>query len=118
MSAELIATVVTIAAVLLLGLFLFVVLPLLIDRDDAVPDGAIPAADILDRVAAQGSLRTDSWQLEPTHRAPDVPYTPDQAHAEMQRHRGCGTDRCEAKHTAFWALVDAGHAVPDSRAVR
>jgi hypothetical protein len=118
MPVELVATAVTIAGVLLLGFLLFVVLPWLIDRDDAMPDAAIPAADILDRVAAQGSLRTDSWQLEPSHRAPTEPYTPEQAHAVMQQHRECGTDRCDAKHAAFWTLVDAGHAVPDVRAVR
>ncbi|MEU0503985.1 hypothetical protein [Nocardia sp. NPDC005998] len=112
MTAELIATLLTIAAVFLLGWLLFFFLPWLIDRDDSVPDGAISAADILERVAAQGSLRTDSWELEPSHRAPAEPYTPEQAHAEMQRHRKCGTDLCPAKYSAFWTLVDAGRAVP------
>ncbi|WP_433626090.1 hypothetical protein [Nocardia sp. CA-120079] len=119
MTAELIATCVTVAAVLLLGGLLFVLLPWLLDRGgDAVPDGAIPAADILERVAAQGSLRTDSWELEPSHRAPAEGYTPERAHAEMQRHRECATDLCAAKYAAFWCLVDAGEAVPDTRAVR
>ncbi|MFE9327153.1 hypothetical protein ACIHDR_37330 [Nocardia sp. NPDC052278] len=118
MTAKLIATLVTIAAVLLLGWLLFVFLPWLLDRDDAVPDGAVAAAEILERIADQGSLRTDSWQLEPSHRAPAEGYTSEQAHAEMQRHRECGTDRCAAKHMAFWTLVDAGHVTPDVRTVR
>ena len=119
MPAELIATLVTIAAVLVLGWLLFAVLPWILDHGgDAYPEGAIPAADILERVAMQGSLRTDSWQLEPSHRAPNVPYTPEQAHAEMRRHCECSTDHCAAKHLAFWTLVDAGHAIPDVRAVR
>ncbi|MEV6136523.1 hypothetical protein AB0L63_10795 [Nocardia sp. NPDC051990] len=119
MTAELIATLVTIAAVLLLGWLLFVFLPWVLDRGgDAYPDGAIPVADILERVAAQGSLSIDSWQLEPSHRAPTAPYSPVQAHAEMQRHRECATDLCAAKYSAFWCLVDAGEAVPDARAVR
>lgn len=113
MTAEFIATLVTVAAVLLLGWLLFIFLPWLLDRGgEALPDGAMRAADILERIGDEGSLRTDSWQLAPTHRAPDEGYTPEEAHREMQRHRKCGTDRCAAKHTAFWVLVDAGRAVP------
>ncbi|WP_329408290.1 hypothetical protein OG563_38745 [Nocardia vinacea] len=93
-------------------------LPCVADRDDSVPEGALPAAEILDRIAAEGTLCIDSWQLEPSHRAPEVPYTAEQAHAELQRHRECGTNLCAAKYEAFWTLVDAGHSVPDVRAVR
>jgi hypothetical protein len=118
MTAELIATIVTVAAVLLLGWLLFVFLPWLLDRDDAVPDGAVLSADILERIAREGTLRTDSWQLEPSHRAPADGYTPEEAHREMQRHRECGTDRCAAKHKAFWTLVDAGRAVPAPEVTR
>ncbi|MFI6366034.1 hypothetical protein ACIBG0_25135 [Nocardia sp. NPDC050630] len=116
MTAELIATLVTGGAVLLLGFLLFIFLPWLLDRGgEALPDGAIRAADILDRIGDDGSLRTDSWQLEPSHRAPAEGYTTEQAHKAMQRHRECATDMCPAKHSAFWTLVDAGRAVPDGR---
>lgn len=113
-----IALIVTAAAILALWGGIRYGLPPLIDRDDAIPDGAVSSVDILDHVAAEDALRTDSWQVEPSHRAPSEPYTPEQAHAEMQRHCECGTDLCTAKYEAFWALVDAGHAVPDARAVR
>lgn len=93
-------------------------LPWLTDRDDTRPAGAVLSADILERVAAEGVLRTDSWQLEPTHRAPTDPFTPEQAHTAMQQHLECGTDRCAAKHAALWLLVDAGLTVPDERVVR
>lgn len=93
-------------------------LPWLIDRDAAIPADAVHSADILDRVAAEGSLRTDSWQLEPSHRTPTAEYTPEQAHATMQQHRECTTDWCDAKHAAFWTLADAGLLIPDARAIR
>ncbi|WP_329411948.1 hypothetical protein OG563_06030 [Nocardia vinacea] len=119
MTAELIATIVTVAAVLLLGWLLFVLLPWILDRGgEALPDGAVRAADLLGRIGDDGSLRTDSWELEPSHRAPAEGYTPEQAHKEMQRHRECATDRCAAKHSAFWTLVDAGRVTPDVRTVR
>ncbi|UGT63597.1 hypothetical protein [Nocardia asteroides] len=82
------------------------------------PEDSRAHGGILDRVAAEGTLRSDSWQLEPTHRAPSMPYSPERAHAEMRRHRDCGTDTCAAKHAAFWTLVDDGQIVPDARAVR
>ncbi|WP_327113456.1 hypothetical protein OHB12_31615 [Nocardia sp. NBC_01730] len=113
-----IALIVTAAAILALWCGIRYGLPYLIDRGEAIPDGAVSSVDILDRVAAEGTLRTDSWQLEPSHRAPTEPYTPERAHAEMQRHRECGTDICSAKYAAFWALADSGQIVPDARAVR
>ncbi|MEU0504039.1 hypothetical protein [Nocardia sp. NPDC005998] len=119
MTAELIAIISTIVAVLLLGWLLFVFLPWLLDHGgDAAPDGAIPAVDILKRVAAQYSPRADSWELEPSRRAPVEPYPPEQAHAETQRHRECGIELCPAKHSAFWTLVDAGPAVAGPGVVR
>lgn len=93
-------------------------LPWLTDRDDAKPVGAVMSADILIRVAAEGTLRTDSWELEPSHRAPTDPYTPEQAHQTMQWHLECGTDVCAAKHAALGTLIDAGLTVLDVRVVR
>ncbi|WP_328410321.1 hypothetical protein [Nocardia sp. NBC_00403] len=118
MPAQSIALLFVAAAIALLWLAVRYLLPWLLDRDTAVPEGAVHSVDILERVAAEGSLRTDSWQLEPSHRAPSDPYTPEQAHIAMQQHRDCGTDLCAAKHSAFWTLVDAGHAVPDARVER
>jgi hypothetical protein len=93
-------------------------LPRLTDRDDAMPAGAVMSADILIRVAAEGTLRSDSWELEPSHRAPTVPFTPEQAHQTMQWHLECGTDNCAAKHAALGILIDAGLTVLDVRTVR
>ncbi|WP_433202787.1 hypothetical protein ACQP1G_12905 [Nocardia sp. CA-107356] len=113
-----IALIVTAAAILALWCGIGYWLPYLIDRDDTIPDGAVSSVDILDRVTAEGTLRTDSWELEPSHRAPPEPYTPEQAHAEMRRHRDCRTDICLAKYAAFWTLADSGQIVADARAVR
>lgn len=93
-------------------------LPRLTDRDDTRPAGAVLSAEILERVAAEGVLRSDSWQLEPSHRAPTDPFTPEQAHTAMQQHRECATDDCAAKHAALGILIDAGLTVPDVRVVR
>ncbi|WP_330253473.1 hypothetical protein OG874_02340 [Nocardia sp. NBC_00565] len=108
-----IALIVTAAAILALWCGIRFGLPYLIDRDDAIPDGAVSSADILDRVTAEGGLRTDSWQLEPSHRAPSQP-----SNAEIRRHRECGTDICSAKYAAFWTLADSGQIVPDARVLR
>ncbi|MGW4771746.1 hypothetical protein ACWEO2_27360 [Nocardia sp. NPDC004278] len=83
-----IALIVTAAAILVLCCGIGYWLPYVIDRDrdDTIPDGAVSGVDILDRVTAEGTLRTDSWELEPSHRASPEPYTPEQAHAEMRRH--------------------------------
>lgn len=96
MTAELVATIVTVAAVLLLGWLLFVFLPWLIDRETAVPDGAVQSADILERIALECTLRTDSCQLELSHCAPSDPYTPEQAHVVTQQHRECAIELCAA----------------------
>ncbi len=82
------------------------------------PETVSAPPDILDVIAREGVLRSESWQLEPSHRAPLDPYTPEQAHAAMQQHVDCGTDICRAKYAAFWLLVDEGLVVPDARAVR
>lgn len=83
---------------------------------DAAPPDAVSASTILDRIATEGVLRTDSWQLEPSHRAPTVSYSPEQAHAAMQHHIACGMSWCGAKHDAYWTLVRAGKIRPDLRA--
>ncbi|RJO76378.1 hypothetical protein D5S18_08560 [Nocardia panacis] len=83
----------------------------------ADPCGAV-TTHLLDLFESERALRGDPWQLEPSHRAPSRPLTPEQAHWEMQRHRTCGTDLCPMKHAAFWTLVDAGQTIPDPRASR
>jgi hypothetical protein len=112
------ALLVTAAAVPIVYWSVVFLLPWLTDRDDTQPAGAVMSADILIRVATEGSLRTDSFQLEPSHRAPTDPYTPEQAHKAMQWHRECGTDVCAAKHSALGVLIDAGLTVLDVRTVR
>lgn len=47
-------------------------------------------------------------------RAPYARFTPEQAHREMQRHRACTVEGCERKAAAFYALVAAGRATPDT----
>jgi hypothetical protein len=118
MSAGMTALLFTAAAIPIVWWSAVYLLPRLTDRDDTMPVGAVMSADILIRVATEGSLRTDSFQLEPSHRAPTDPYTPEQAHKAMQWHRECGTDICAAKHSALYTLVDAGLTVPDVRVVR
>ncbi|MGY1945002.1 hypothetical protein [Nocardia asiatica] len=87
------AGVVTVALALLAG-GTFFVLPYLLDRDDALPESAVPVTDIFDRL--------------------DIEH----AHATMQDHVRCSIDSCPDKAYAYWTLVDAGHVVPDVRAQR
>lgn len=89
----------TIVAVAFLLWTVFVGLPCVLDRPVDVP-GSEPVAG---RVC---------------HAAPEVSYTPEEAHREMQVLINCDTVTCPAKHAAFWTVVDAGHATPDSRLVR
>lgn len=101
------------------GLIAFIAILAALDRADRTSDVVVAdRSDILQVVTAEGSLRTDPWQLETAHRTPTTPYTPEQAHTAMQQHRECGTDICGAKYTAFWALADAGKLIADERAVR
>ncbi|MGK8520946.1 hypothetical protein ACRS6B_05015 [Nocardia asteroides] len=85
---------VVVVALALLAVATFYVLPYLLDRDDAIPDAAVPALDIIDRL--------------------DIEH----AHEVMQGHVRCGIDSCSDKAYAYWTLVDAGHIVPDERAQR
>ncbi|WP_406269540.1 hypothetical protein OH799_26825 [Nocardia sp. NBC_00881] len=81
-------------ALALLAVGTFYVLPHLLDGDDALPESAVPVADIIDRL--------------------DI----EQAHAAMQDHIRWDIDSCSNKAFAYWTLVDAGHIVPDERAQR
>ncbi|MGW4326592.1 hypothetical protein [Nocardia sp. CY41] len=81
-------------ALALLAVATFYVLPYLLDREDALPEWAVPVTDILDRI--------------------DIEH----AHATMQSHVRCSIDSCPDKAYAYWTLVDAGHIVPDERAQR
>ncbi|MFQ6394226.1 hypothetical protein ACLMAJ_12270 [Nocardia sp. KC 131] len=87
-------------------------------RDPAYPSDAEPVAHILDRVAAEGSQRRDSWELETAHRAPTVAYTIEQAHTAMQDHIECPIDVCAAKRSARASLVEAGKLHVDTRVGR
>ncbi|WP_327110316.1 hypothetical protein OHB12_21195 [Nocardia sp. NBC_01730] len=66
-------------------------------------------------IAAVGSL-LPSCATEDTHRPPDEPFTIEQAHRVMQRHRPCRAVACPRKQAAFRTLVASGRVVPDSRA--
>ncbi|MBF6077949.1 hypothetical protein [Nocardia beijingensis] len=85
---------VVVVALALLAVGTFYVLPYLLDRDDPLPESAIPVIDILDRL--------------------DIEH----AHATMQNHVRCSIDSCPDKADAYWTLVKAGHIVPDERAQR
>lgn len=106
------ATLATAALVTLLAVY---IAPY-VGRNPAPP--APPPTDILDVIATEGVLRSDSWQLEPSHRAPTNPYTPEQAHTAWQQHLACSAERCRAKAAALRTLVDAGKLRLDIRAVR
>lgn len=101
----LLALVIAIPSVILVGL---IFLP---GEGSPTPVRDRPFADL---IAAEGRLRTESWQLEPDHRAPFAPLSPEQAHKYMQLHRGCTTEGCARKAAAFYTLVAAGRAKPDS----
>ncbi|MEV6429306.1 hypothetical protein [Nocardia sp. NPDC051463] len=90
----------------------------LLARGPAYPPNAQPVNDILERIAAEGSLRMDSWDVEAAHRAPDKPFTIEEAHREMQCHRKCGVDACARKHSAQAVLVEAGRIKVDLRVGR
>jgi hypothetical protein len=113
-----IAAVAALVIALVAMAFFAFVMPYMGSGAKAQPAQAISATAIPDRVAAEGSLRFDSWQLEPSHRAPTVPYTVEQAHKAMQQHLECGADICGAKRSAMYTLEDAKRVRFDERAVR
>ncbi|WP_280455702.1 hypothetical protein [Nocardia brasiliensis] len=110
---------VVLALAILAMILLAVLAPRLFDRPALSPAEAVRTATILDRIAAEGSLLYgDSWQLEPSHRRPDEPYSIEQAHREMQRHRMCSADSCGAKSAAMSTLEIEGVTHFDDRAAR
>ncbi|WP_280449285.1 hypothetical protein [Nocardia brasiliensis] len=113
-----VAIVVLLLAVVTMAL-LAIFAPRLFDQQEySAPAETAPIATILDRIADEGSLRYDSWQLEPSHRHPIEPYTVEQAHQTMQRHRMCSADTCPAKSAAMYSLESAKRTRFDERAVR
>ncbi|MFI6368944.1 hypothetical protein ACIBG0_40235 [Nocardia sp. NPDC050630] len=86
----------TVAGVLVLGVVVFYVLPYLVDRPVHV-DGERPSTEILARIARDAC-----------HRAPDRPYSVDEARRVFRARINCDADSCGAKHEAFWTLIDAG----------
>ena len=83
----------------LLGMIvLFYVIPYLRDRQIDIPE-------VIERAST-------------CHHAPEIPYTPEEAHGVLQKRIDCDTATCHAKYAAFWTVVDAGHATPSSKLVR
>ncbi|MFD8244590.1 MULTISPECIES: hypothetical protein [Nocardia] len=96
---------------------------------EAEPDETSPQA-IIDRVqaewraerrhdrirAAQAAESADMglWPTGWPHEAPEHPLSVPEAHATMQRHRGCRADGCPRKAAARQTLIDAGRMVPDT----
>lgn len=111
-----VAIVVVLAVVAMVMLAVFA--PRLFDEPDVPPADTIPISAVLDRIAAEGSLQYDSWQLEPSHRRPTTPYDLERAHAAMQHHRECMADTCPAKRAAMDTLADSRKVQFDERAVR
>lgn len=64
-------------------------------RPNPLPDGGIPAAEIIER---------EPWTC---HHAPATPYTVEQASQVMQDRINCTADDCDAKAAAFQVLVEA-----------
>ncbi|MEV4128123.1 hypothetical protein [Nocardia sp. NPDC049707] len=108
MSAELITAMVVAAAVIFFLWLIFYGLPRVLGAD-AVPDGAIPATDILERVASETSR---------IHPAPPGGYTVEEAGYVLQEHLECSREICDAKNIAYWIRADAGKLQPTREAVR
>lgn len=51
-------------------------------------------------------------QIRREHEAPSTPFTVDEAHRQMQRHRGCAIADCPRKEAAWQVLVAAGKVQP------
>jgi hypothetical protein len=95
---------------------------------ESEPDDMSPQA-IIDRVQAEWranrrreQLRAEQarrgtearlWPGASPHEAPERPLSVDEAHREMQQHRGCRSDQCPRKQAARQTLIDAGHMTPD-----
>ncbi|WP_329408276.1 hypothetical protein OG563_38700 [Nocardia vinacea] len=108
MPADLVTAMVVAAAVMFFLWLVFYALPYLLGSD-TVPDDAIPATDILERVAS-GTSRI--------HPAPPGGYTVEEAGYVLQEHLECSREICDAKNVAYWIRVDAGKLRPTREAVR
>lgn len=95
-----------VAGVVTLGVVVFYVLPYLVDRPVHV-DGERPSTEILARLAR-----------DQCHRAPDYPYSIDEARRVFRQRINCDADSCGAKHEAVWTLIDAGVLRPSTRVER
>ncbi|WP_062985457.1 hypothetical protein [Nocardia anaemiae] len=108
MPAELVTVMVVAATVMFFLWLVFYGLPYLL-RSDSVPDDAIPATDILERVASESSR---------IHPAPPGGYTVEEAGYVLQEHLECSREICDAKNTAYWVRAEAGKLQPTREAVR
>ncbi|MFI6776339.1 hypothetical protein [Nocardia sp. NPDC050412] len=106
MPTELITLIIIVLAVGFLLWTIFYGLPYILGKD-ALPEGAVPAAEILDRVA-----------VERIHPAPPEGFTADDAALVLQQHLECSSELCDSKHKAYWTRVDAGLIRPTREAVR
>ncbi|MBF6296452.1 hypothetical protein IU459_02720 [Nocardia amamiensis] len=93
---------------------------------EAEPDETSPQA-IIDRVQAEWRAErqriqakdaqpadTRLWPQGWPHEAPDHPLSVPEAHATMQRHRGCRVQDCPRKTAARQTLIAAGRMKPDT----
>ncbi|WP_433621628.1 hypothetical protein [Nocardia sp. CA-120079] len=108
MPADLVTAMVVAAAVMFFLWLVFYALPYLLGSD-AVPDDAVPATDILQRVTSESSR---------IHPAPPGGYTVDEAGYVLQEHLECSREICDAKNTAYWIRAEAGKLQPTREAVR
>lgn len=79
------------------------------------PRERAPFAPTRPTTDTRGTLGGGGWPGSVwVHTAPEVPFSVDKAHREMQLHRECRLDGCARKAAAFAILIEAGRAVPDS----
>lgn len=70
-----------------------------------------------ERIRAEQPTEPADARLWPSgwpHEKPDHSLSVPEAHATMQRHRGCRADLCPRKAAARQVLIDAGRMVPDT----
>ncbi|MET8877580.1 hypothetical protein [Nocardia sp. NPDC004604] len=106
MPAELTTVTIIAAVIAVMGLIVYI-LPYIVDPG-GTPEGAVPADEILHRVASEDTC----------HHAPEIGYTVDDAHAVMRERLDCTIDRCAAKRMAYSTLVESGRIVPASERFR
>ncbi|WP_433715384.1 hypothetical protein ACQP2U_16015 [Nocardia sp. CA-084685] len=108
MPTDLVTAMVVAAAVMFFLWLVFYGLPYLLGSG-AIPDEAIPATDILERVTGETAR---------IHPAPPSGYTVEEAGYVMQEHLECSREICDAKNTAYWIRAEAGKLQPTREAVR